>query len=479
MKVMLISPAKLAGLNETKGTVPVPLLHLASMLQSGGHEPFLYDLSVKESPEGVDANEYFGQEINEFIAKEKPGLIGINCFTSLHFQSVLTIAEGIKKNNPDLPIAVGGAHPSLFPKEILEGTEAFDFVITGEAEQQIIQLVDAVAQKDEEKYKDIQAFSYRKDGEVVHNPRVDYIDDLDDLPPPAWDLLNFEDYYSDLSSWNNPKALEFSLSVPIMTSRACPFTCNFCACFTTMGRKFRKRTPSLVVDEIQMLHEVYGQNYFGFIDDVVNLHKKHFIEILNEIVRRNINIQFETTCGVHLGTLSEDVISAMAAAGCVFARLPIEHGNDEMRNIIIGKHLKREKIYEAVESLKKHNIFTSSMFIMGFPEDTFDTVQDTYDMICDLQLDLNYVFNIIPFPGTKLFMQAQKDNLFIGDFAVDELWKGNINLDPVGADDEDRFFIKPYNMELDELRHFRKLFDQMQFFSDDAKQANLKQVVGG
>jgi len=220
-----------------------------------------------------------------------------------------------------------------------------------------------------------------------------------------------------------------------------------------------------------MLHEKYGQNYFGFIDDVVNLHKHHFIDILNEIVRRNLNIQFETTCGLHLGTLTEDVINAMAEAGCVFARLPVEHGNDDMRNMIIGKHLKREKIYDAVASLKKHKIFTSSMFIMGFPEDTSETVQDTYDMICDLKLDLNYVFNIIPFPGTKLFEQARRDNLFIGDFSVDELWKGKINLDPVA--DEARFFIKPYNMGIDELMHFRKLFDATQFFSEDAKQANL------
>ncbi len=475
MKVMLISPAKLAGLKETKGTLPVSLLHLASVLLQHGHEPIIFDLSVKHCPKDQDPEDYFRKEVDEIIDREKPGLVGINCFTSLHFQSVLKIAEGIKQSNAELPIVTGGAHPSLFPKEILAGTRAFDFVISGEAEEQIVQLVDALELGDREKLKTIQALTYRLNGIVIENPRVGYLDDLDELPPPAWDLLNFEDYYSDLSSWNNPKQLDFSLSVPIMTSRSCPFTCNFCACFTTMGRKFRKRTPALVVDEIQMLHEKYGQNYFGFIDDVVNLHKQHFIDILNEIVRRGINIQFETTCGVHLGTLSEEVISAMAAAGCVFARLPIEHGNDEMRNIIIGKHLKREKIYDAVASLKKHKIFTSSMFIMGFPEDTSETLQDTYDMICDLQLDLNYVFNIIPFPGTKLFHQAQRDNLFIGDFAVDELWKGNINLDPVA--DDVRFFIKPYNMELDELKYFRKLFDATQFFSAEAKQVNNRKAA--
>ncbi len=470
MKVMLIQPARLATLRESKGTIPVPLLHLRAVLQANGDEPIVYDLSVKKCPDDLDVETFIFQDIEQQIDSQAPQLIGVNCFTSIHFQTVLQLVEHIKEKYPDIPIAVGGAHPSLFPEEILKGADAIDYVIVGEGEEQIVQLVNFIKTGDWSVLEATQALSYRKNGEVVYNIRRTYIDDLDDLPNPAWNLINTSDYSTDLSSWHNPKGLDFTTSMPIITSRSCPFKCNFCACFTTMGRKLRLRSPSRVVDEIQMLHEVYGQNYFGFIDDIVNLHQNHFIAILDDIVKRGLNIHFDTTCGVHIGTLNEEVIDAMARAGCAFIRLPIEHGNDNMRNNIIGKHLDRDKIYDLVKVIKKYDMVTSSMFIYGFPEDTVETVQDTYDMICDLKLDRNYVFNIIPFPGTRVFQEAKQHNLFIGDFAVDELWKGKINLDPVA--DEPRFFIKPHNMEIEDLKHFRTLFDSVQVFSERAKNSH-------
>ena len=198
--------------------------------------------------------------------------------------------------------------------------------------------------------------------------------------------------------------------------------------------------------------------------------KQHIITICNEIRRRNLNIQYETTCGTHIASLNEEVIDALADSGCVFVRLPIEHGNDRIRNEIIGKKLNREKIYSAAAHLKERKIFTSSMFIMGFPEDTPESLEDTYKMICELKLDLNYVFNIIPFPGTRVFKQAMDDGLLIGDFDFDNLWKGLINLDPV--QDECRFYIKPYEMDIDSLLHYRRMFDEVQFFSDHAKKLN-------
>jgi len=467
MKVMLIQPARLKTLRNNKGTIPVSLLHLGAVLQKNGDKPFIYDLSIKKTPDDQTGESFIFRDIENTIISKEPELIGINCFTSIHFPTVLQIANHIKEIFPDIPIATGGAHPSLFPEDILRGTNTIDYVIVGEGEEQIIQLVDFIKSGNRDILKRIQAFAYRENGSIIHNPRISYIDNLDNLPNPAWNLINLLDYSVDLSSWNNPKGLDFKVSIPIITSRSCPFKCNFCACFSMMGRKLRLRSPSRVVDEIQMLHEEYGQNYFGFIDDIVNLHHKHFIAILDDIVHRGLNIHFDTTCGVHMGTLNEEVVDAMARAGCAFIRLPIEHGNDHMRNNIIKKHLDRDKIYELVKIIKKYDMTTSSMFIYGFPEDTAETVQDTYNMICDLELDRNYVFNIIPFPGTRVFQTAKKDHLFIGDFCVDELWKGNINLDPVA--DTPRFFIKPYHMEIDELRHFRTLFDAVQVFGEQEK----------
>lgn len=468
MKVLLIAPAKLSGLKESKGTVPVPLLHLAAVLQEQGHQPTILDFSIIKQTD--DYNQFL-QFLDEKLNQDRPDLVGINCFTTLHFPITQKICERVKAFQSDLPVVIGGTHPSLFAEDILNNVSSIDYIVVGEGEIQMVMLADALASEKHDALGEIPSFVYRdKQLRIIQNPRNNYIMDLDSLPEASWDLIDFSDYALDLSQWYNPKNLSFHTCVPILTSRSCPFSCNFCACHATMGRVFRKRSPKKVVDEIQMLHEEKGQNYFGFIDDNVNLDKRHLLQICDEILKRNLNIHYETTCGTHIASLNKEVIDALADSGCAFVRLPIEHGNDYIRNQVIGKKLEREKIYNAASHLKKRKIFTASMFIMGFPEETKESLDDTYKMICELELDLNYVFNIIPFPGTRVFQQAMGDGLFLGNYDFDNLWKGTINLDPV--QDEVRFFIKPYEMEIEELMHYRKMFDSVQFFSNHARQLN-------
>jgi radical SAM superfamily enzyme YgiQ (UPF0313 family) len=463
----------LANLKDSKGTIPVPLLHLGAILQEDEHKVTIFDFSTFKYKSGQFNENEVNKKIKEILSDTKPDLVGINCFTTLHFPFTQLLCKIIKEFNKIVPIALGGVHPSLFAKEILTHDNTIDYIIMGEGELQFAALANSYSEGSFMNLEKIPAFAFRDvKGNIVLTKRDGFINDLDTLPMPAWDLIDLTRYYSDHSRWYNPKGLQFEACIPILSSRSCPFSCNFCACYATMGRQFRKKSPKRVVDEIQMLHEKHGQNYFGFIDDNVNLDQHHIIEICNEIIRRNLNIQYETTCGVHIASLNGDVIDAMADSGCVFVRLPIEHGSDYIRDKVIGKNLSREKIYSAAENLTKRKIFTSSMFIMGFPEETAETLEDTYRLICDLKLDLNYVFNLIPFPGTRVFKQALEDNLLTDNFNILDLWKGLVNLDPV--QDECRFFIKPYNMTLDELMHYRLMFDKVQFFSNEAKELNKK-----
>jgi radical SAM superfamily enzyme YgiQ (UPF0313 family) len=156
----------------------------------------------------------------------------------------------------------------------------------------------------------------------------------------------------------------------------------------------------------------------------------------------------------------------MVEAGCVYVILPIEHGSDYIRNNIIGKHLAREKIYEIVSLYKKYNLLTRGYYIMGFPEETHETLMETYNLILELQLDMNNVFNLIPFPGTRIFDQALRDGLFINNVDPSRLWTGEFGLH---ADAQNEFYIKPYQMEIEELLIFRKKFDELRLFSDRIK----------
>lgn len=458
MRVSLIAPAKLPNLKATRGTIPLPLLYLASALRVRNHTPLISDLSViagLTTDFRGDLPEGWLQSIHRF----SPELFGINCFTSLHFQFVMHVAKTLRKNYPNIPIVVGGSHPSLFPKDILANCPYIDFIIVGEGEEQITQLVDALSLNGfNANLSHIQSFAWRKDGKILYQPRKSFVADLDTLPDPAWDLINFSDYHSDHSQWNNPKNLSFKLAVPIVSSRSCPFKCNFCAAYTTMGRKFRMRSPQRVVDEIQMLHEYYGENYFDFLDDNMNLNKKHILTICSEICKRGLNIEFETLSGLHMGSLSDEVVDALDQAGCVFVRLPIEHGNDRIRNEIIGKRLDREKIYAVCAAFKrKPSIRTAGLFIMGFPEDTCETLEDTRKMILDLRLDLNQVSSLLPFPGTRVFEQASRDGLLLRNYNVDSLWAGETCLDT----NKSEFSLLPYAMTMEELMTYRTIFDNL------------------
>lgn len=467
MNVLLVSCRRLDWMQESKGTIPVPLIYLAAVLQDAGYNPTILDLSILPAEVGKSPDEISLGILEQYIQKHTPALIGFNCFVSQHFPFISSAAQYIRNIAPEIHITVGGSHPTLFAEDILNNCPEIDSIVLGEGEEQIVALAKAIEKRKMSDLISVQAITYRVDGKVVSNPRISYISDLDALPESPWDLIKLEDYYSDHTGWHNPKNMNIQLSIPILTSRSCPFNCNFCACHKTMGRTFRMRTPKKIVDEIERLNKEFGMNYFGFIDDNVNLDKQHVIGICDQIIQRKLDIQFEPTCGLYLGQVDEDVAYSLGKAGCVFARLPVEHGNDYMRNTIIGKNLPREQIFRAKRLLKENGMRVSTMSIMGFPEDTSATLQDTYDLLMELNADLNYVFNLIPFPGTRLFEQARSEGLLLGHFDTSSLWRGEADLDPVQKTQQ--YHLKPRNMSFEEMDIYREKFNQIRVMNPALK----------
>ena len=467
MNVLLISCRKLDWMQASKGTIPLPLLYLAAVLRAAGFTPTILDLSTRDHPAGTANDEADLEVIRRYVSEHDPAMVGFNCFVSQHFPFIAKAATRIKGMSPSIHVTVGGSHPTLFAEEILQNCPDIDSVVVGEGEEQIVALARAIQKGRLSELESVQALAYRFDGRVLVTPRLNYLADLDALPQPAWDLIRLEDYYSDHTGWHNPKNMNIQLSLPILTSRSCPFQCNFCACHKTMGRTFRMRSPAKVVDEIESLNREYGANYFGFIDDNINLDKRHVIEICNEILARKLDIQFEPTCGLYLGQVDQEIANSLARAGCVFARLPVEHGNDHMRNQIIGKNLPREQIFRAKRVLKDCGMRVSTMSIMGFPEETAATLQDTYDLLIELNADLNYVFNLIPFPGTRLFEQALSEGLLLGHFDTANLWRGEADLDPVQK--EQQYYLKPRNMSFAEMDLFREKFNSIRVMNPALK----------
>jgi len=472
MQTLLVSSFTMDFVTRVDHSPPLALLTLAAILRQEGCGVSILDLDVLELPEAQEREDFFVRAILQEIKRQSPGMLGFNCLLSGHFPFIRRAAQAVKKTHPELPIVIGGIHPTLFAQNILQNCPEIDVVVMGEGEYQAVELAKAF-----EKGRDLASIggiAYRDhSGQVRQNQRRGYIKDLDSLPNPAWDMIRMDDYSTDHSSWYNPRGLDIKMSVPIITSRSCPFDCSFCSAHHLMGRGLRLRSPVRVADEMQMLYDRHGMNYFGFVDDNLTLNKQHIMELCNEIVRRGMKIQFESFNGYNLASLDEEIVDALVQAGCVYVIMPIEHGNDWMRNKIIGKNLPREQIFKVAELYKKHNLLIRGVFIMGFPEDTPETLQDTLDMINFLPLDMSNVFNLIPFPGTRIFDQARRDGLFLSEIDPARLWEGLLDLNAV----KDSFYLQPYAMELGQMMEFRKKFDDLRFISDRIKKMQLNEAT--
>ncbi len=464
MKCLLVSPPYSNPDNVGRLFPPVSLLYLAANLRKFGHEPFISDLGVF-----TDANDqYLNGIVLQTISEHKPELVGFTCLISSAFPFIRKSAISIKESFPNIKIVIGGMHPTLFPKEILENCPAIDYIAIGEADNSLVKLCDILDSKDTNSI--IPGMGQRTvNGKIVIGERLEFIKNLDELPMPAWQDISISDYRFDYSAWYNPKKHKIDLVAPILTSRSCPFDCNFCAFNTLMGRGFRYHSHKRVVDEIEILHKQFGVNYFEFIDDNMGIKKARLITICNDILKRNLDIQFTSLSGLHISTIDQEVVEALCAAGYLHAIIPIEHASDFIRNKVIGKKLSREKIFEVVKLFKRKGIMTRGFFIIGFPEETDETIRETIRMIKELDLDLVNVFNLIPFPGTRVFQQCMVHNLFLNKVDINTLWNGELALDTT---DQRGFYLKPFAMPIEKLIEYRQEIDEL--IHEKQQQAQLK-----
>jgi len=429
---------------------PPSILYLAGVLDAHRIEVRILDLNVTRAKK-TDDQKAIASVCSEF----DPELIGIGCLFSGQFPSVLDIAHQVKQLTDDkAKIIVGGIHPTIFHSEILENVPEIDYVALGEGEPQLLALATGWMPFSE-------GLAWRSKGTIQVNPKAklsSYITQLDNLPFPAYHLIDLDDYSQDLSHWHNPKGLEFSVNIPILSSRSCPRSCNFCSMHLVMGKGIRFRSPADVVDEIEWLYREYECNRFAFQDDNLTLSKSHIEGICHEILHRELDIQWEPNNGLMVKTLTSDIIDLMVESGMIRAFLAIESGNGYIRNRVMGKDLDKEDIYRVAFYLKeKHpQVFVRGLFIMGMPEDTPETLDDTYDMIKELPLDTFSISNIMPFPGTEVFNQAVKDDILINTTTTD-MWKES----RMDYNDNKTFYIKPYDMTEEQLHEYRQKFDEL------------------
>ena len=430
---------------------PLGLLYLATYLKKNDIEVKIVDIN----------NYYFGKKVDEtillryiennllnFIDEFNPDMIGIGCTFSGAFKNLRLVAKQIKKYNPKIPIIVGGVQPTLFAKEILKKYSYIDYVIIGEGEISFLNLIKSLMNG--EFPNSVNGCVFKEEENIIFNSKTNYINDLNSLPQVDYNLLNPKEYQMDTSNWYSPKKILIGQPFPILSSRSCPFSCTFCCMKLIHGPNIRFRSPENVLDEIEYLYNNFNVRYFQFMDDNLTLNKKRISKICKGILNRNLDIQFDTPNGLSLNALDEEIITLMVDAGLVRTSLAIESGSEYIRNNIMKKKLSTEKIYENVNACAEHdNLFIKGFFIVGMPQETYETLDETYQMIKELPFDKIGISYIDPYPGTELFDYCISHDLLSCNIE-DYIEVGTFQLS------DEYPHIKPYKLEMEDLIVFKK-----------------------
>lgn len=299
-------------------------------------------------------------------------------------------------------IVVGGPLPSVDPEPFLDH---FDIVAIGEGEKTMLDIVRA---SDLGSIKEIKGIMYRKNGvkilrssekggEVIHNPHREFIPNLDDTPRPARDLFDnqsYVQYYID-------KNIEPTTS--IMTSRGCPFNCDFCS-KPVFGSSLRLTNPDSIIDEVKESLN-YGYRRVYFQDDCFTISKERLENFCHKIIEEGI--EFEWECLSRVDGLDAEIAGLMKKSGCKRIYFGLESGNDKVLKIM-NKKTTADLGRKAVEAANLAGLETGAFFILGYPGETDETILETIEFAVNLPLDYLSFSLPYPIPGTGLYEKTER-----------------------------------------------------------------------
>jgi anaerobic magnesium-protoporphyrin IX monomethyl ester cyclase len=419
MKVCLINPY--VDISETiyrenfTMLCPLGLGYLSAALAERGHEVAIVDC-ISASPMPAEKRDggmvrlgHGNAEIMRRVNAFGPDIVGISCCYTEHAPQCYEIAGMVKKDySEDVPVIVGGAHPSVRPDEVLDNP-SIDFVAIGEGEGIITDLCDAIVSGSTT--DDILGL-LRSDGNgaLIGNPVRPRITDLDGIPFPRRDLFPLENYFKrqrlfphDINNRNIPKT-------SILTSRGCPGNCVFCAIRCTWGRKWIGRSPENVVEEIESLVSEYGIRELDFVDDSVSVSRSRLKRICELMIQKGIDIKWTTPNGIAIWTLDRELLSLMKRAGCYRLVFGFESGDPETLAFIRKKY-SRKQVKDIVRHANRLGMWTVGTFIVGFPYESGSHIQNTMDFASSLGLDLAMFYCAMPYPGTDLYDICTKEGI--------------------------------------------------------------------
>lgn len=405
MNIALINPPFLFPYaNNVRPSQCLGLRSLSAILKTRGHSVTFID-ALREDLRNIRpyANGYIaGLELPEIVRRvpSNTHLIGL----SVPFSQLAPIAHDmislLKSSFPSVQIVMGGVYPSTQPDLALSSQA--DYIVIGEGE---LVFTEIAAGQNPVNIRGVYANS--TDKYPLSFCPADMISDLDNLPFIDYDIPGIDHYFA-----VSPRAQKGD-TASIVTSRGCPYACEFCSIHPVYGRRWRARSSSNVLEEINLLHGRYGVKKIEFEDDNLTLDKERAAQIFEGILRKNekgAGIRWYTPNGIRIDTLSEELISLMKRSGCESLVLALEHGDPEMLNYM-NKKLDLDVAFRTIEWSVKYGMPYISLFvIVGYPGETaerFERGLKYLKRIQSLSSRIQLHPNIAqPYPGTKLLKEC-------------------------------------------------------------------------
>ena len=420
LKILLIDPPFYRIFGFYNRYFPIGVTIIGTVLRDMGHDVVVYDADCNDKPTNMDYsrlpekyrlyldsfhdnnNPVWG-EVKETIQNINPDVVGISIWTTFA-ASAFHIAKIVKVINPSCLVILGGPHATIKADEILNISPDVDYVVRGEGEVTINELIQHIA-IGMPALSSINGLSYKKNGEIKHTLSREMTKNLDKFPFPDRTLLMNEKKYN---------SEDMGL---IMTSRGCPYGCTYCA---TDTRRVGYRSIENVLEEIRIVKEKYGTTQVSFKDDSFTVNRKRVEELCDKLINEKMAINWE--CNTRVNLINEDLLKKMKKAGCNSIKVGIESGSERILKMM-DKGITHDQVRRAAELFKKVGIHWTGFFMIGVPGETVDDIYKTLNFMYEVKPDFASIGVYEPFPGTPMFKEGINRNLVKQEMNIEDYFE--------------------------------------------------------
>ncbi|MCE5204142.1 MAG: radical SAM protein [Coriobacteriales bacterium] len=401
---------------------PLQLAYLAGAARAAGHEARIYDAMYKDTSYEEIRHEVEGYRPDVVMSLDYLPVTG--AISTCTVPAAVEALRTAKQVDPAIVTLIGGPHPTFMYEEMLsEEDTPVDVILRGEMEETLTELLGTLA--DGRPWDGVRGVAFARDGRVVATPQRPHIADLDTLTP-AWDLLDWDIYHYNIDPWGRMAS--------ILTSRGCMMGCSFCSQRVFWRGEWRARDPRKVLNEITHLVKDYGVEFITMIDAYPTRDRQRWETLLDLLIEADLGVKLLMETRVEDIIRDADILDKYHDAGIMHIYLGLETSTDEMLNSL-NKGTTVDQNKQAVDLLKAHDIMIEASFMIGFPEETWDTIKQTANEAARINPDIAVFPVLTPMPYTSLWDEVH-DRIRVWDYS-----KYNIST-PI---------IEPYEMSLNDV----------------------------